>query len=92
MIDRRLSDCAQRGRRKPQIALARRLTGWPGPSEFLGACLMRQTDASSAFRSRHVGNVGLGLSRGGKGPVKGDARRHVWHTDPAAATRSEASR
>jgi hypothetical protein len=36
MIDRRLPDSAQRARRKPKIAAARRLTGRPGPSEAFG--------------------------------------------------------
>ena len=42
MIDRELPTCAQKARRKPQIAAVGSLTGWSGPSE---ACLMRRTDA-----------------------------------------------
>ena len=32
-IDGELPTCAQKARPKPQIAAARRLTGWSGPSE-----------------------------------------------------------
>ena len=41
-IDGELPTCAQKARSKPQIAAARRLRGWSGPSE---ACLIRRTDA-----------------------------------------------
>ena len=35
-IDGKLPTCAQKARPKPQIAAARRLTGWSGPSEAIG--------------------------------------------------------
>jgi hypothetical protein len=41
-IDGELPTYAQKARRKPQIAAARRLTGWSGPSE---TCLMGRIDA-----------------------------------------------
>jgi hypothetical protein len=41
-IDGELPICAQKATPKPQIAAARRLTGWAGPSE---ACLIRRIDA-----------------------------------------------
>jgi hypothetical protein len=54
-IDGELPTCAQKARPKPQIAAARRLTDWSGPSE---ACLIRRTDALLLSRSRHLGNLG----------------------------------
>jgi hypothetical protein len=61
MIDRELTDCAQRTRRKPQIAALDGPTGWPGPLE---TCLVRRTDAYSAFSSRDLGNPGSLDERG----------------------------
>ena len=63
-IDGELPTCAQKARPKPQIAAARRLTGWSGPSE---ACLIRRTrrmiavqePASQKFRLRSLGWRGL---------------------------------
>jgi hypothetical protein len=40
MSDRKLPNCAQKARRKPQTAAVSSLSGTPGPSE---ACLMRRT-------------------------------------------------
>ena len=63
-IDGELPTCAQKARPKPQIAAARRLTGWSGPSE---ACLIRRTrrmiavqePASGKCRLRSLGWRGL---------------------------------
>jgi hypothetical protein len=55
LSDRKLPKGAQKARRKPLIAGADGLTGWPAPSE---ACLMRRTDAYSASRRRDPGNPG----------------------------------
>jgi len=36
MIDRELTNCAQKARRKPQIVAARRVSGRPGPLHTIG--------------------------------------------------------
>lgn len=56
MSEEELPKRTQEARHKPQTAALGSATGRPGPSE---TCLMRRTDAYSAFSSRDLGNPGF---------------------------------